>query len=418
MVKPERPRPGGYDAAMADAPPQVDRSKLEALAAAGKVAPPIIRLEETDALLPRHWVAGSSKYSDFEDLTAGGTATLATCFDNNLHRFVVYKQLHEDLAEDETEVKRFLREARVTSMIAHPGTVPVYELGRDRSGALYFTMKRLQGRDLRSVIEKLSAKDRDMAEEFPLTTLVDVLISVCQTVAYAHTQGVIHRDLKPANVLIGAFGEVTVLDWGLAKVRGEKTTVQVETPDAVTGLREGMLDTSLRPRESEQREDLTLTRPGKRYGTPLYMSPEQAKGDDVDERTDVYNVGSILYEVVTLKNLVWGQSVEEVLKQVLERPTPKPSDEAPWWRGVPAELETICLKALEKDPSRRYESMEALAADLIAYRANEDVSTFRYGWYRRAQRWHGKHTLLIAAVVSALLGAAAMWGVLRLMSDV
>ncbi len=410
----------GYDAAMAEASPQIERSKLEELAAAGKVAPPIIKLEETDALLPRHWTAGSNKYCDFEDLTAGGTATLQTCFDQNLHRFVVYKTLHEDLRDDETETKRFLREARVTSMIAHPGTVPVYELGRDVSGALYFTMKRLQGRNLRNVIEHLSAKDRDVAEEYPLPSLIDVLISVCQTVAYAHTQGVIHRDLKPANVLIGAFGEVTVLDWGLAKVRGEKISVAVDLPDAAQELREGMLGDERpllrsQPEPQEVPEDLSLTRPGKRYGTPLYMSPEQARGDEVDERTDVFNVGSILYEMLALKNLVWGQTVEEVLEQVLERPTPKPSDEAPWWREVPDELEAICLKALEKDPAGRYASMEDLAEDLIAYRANEPVSAARYGWFTRLRRWQQQHRSSVAVAGAFLAGAglvALAWWVL------
>ncbi|MEM7576818.1 MAG: serine/threonine-protein kinase [Planctomycetota bacterium] len=355
--------------------------------------PPMIYLEETDALLPRHWTAGSNKYRDFGDLASGGTAILKSAFDRNLHRWVVYKQLHDDLREDEDENRRFLREARVTSMIAHPGTVPVYEVGRDAGGSLYFTMKKLDGLDLRHVIDRLSAKDRDMAERYPLAGLVDVLISVCQTVAYAHAQGVVHRDLKPANVLIGAFGEVTVLDWGLAKVHGEKPTVDVELPDATKALE--------------------LTQPGKRYGTPLYMSPEQARGHEVDERTDVYNAGSILYEMLALKNLVWGQSVEEVLEQVLERETPRPSDEAPWWREVPTELEMICLKALEKEPGERYASMEALSEDLIAFRAREVTTVEPETWWQRLRSWPRRHPRWMVAVAGgalALLVVDWVWG--------
>ncbi|MEM1446642.1 MAG: serine/threonine-protein kinase [Planctomycetota bacterium] len=356
-------------------------------------APPMIYLEETDALLPRHWTAGANKYRDWGDLASGGTAILKTCFDRNLHRWVVFKQLHDDLRDDEDENRRFLREARVTSMIAHPGTVPVYEVGRDVGGALYFTMKKLDGMDLRHVIDRLSAKDRGMAERYPLTRLVDALISVCQTVAYAHAQGVVHRDLKPANVLIGAFGEVTVLDWGLAKVHGEKPTVEVELPNATKALE--------------------LTQPGKRYGTPLYMSPEQARGQDVDERTDVYNAGSILYEMLALKNLVWGQSVEEVLEQVLERSTPRPSDEAPWWWEVPAELEAICLKALAKEPGERYASMSELADDLVAFRSREVVAAEPESWWHRALSWPRRHPRAMAAVAGGAVALLLLEVVMR-----
>ncbi len=365
----------------------------------------MILLEETDALLPRHWVAGSGKYTDFEPLTAGGTAELFTCIDNNLHRVVVFKRLHEDLRDSEMETKRFLREARVTGMIAHPGTVPVYEVGRDREGALYFTMKHLVGRDLRSVIEGLQGKDREVEAAYPLPILVDVLVSVCQTVAYAHRQGVIHRDLKPANILAGAFGEVTVLDWGLAKVRGERATAAVELPDVVTEVAQELSGSQRRA----EAEDMGLTQRGKRYGTPLYMSPEQARGDEVDERTDVFNLGSILYEFLTLKNLVWGKEVSEVLEQVLKRPTPRPSNHAVPGREVPPELEAICLRALQKEPGKRYASMEALAADLVDYRAGHDVSVVRYGWWHTVLRWRLRHQLAVAMMLAAGLGALGMW---------
>ena len=177
-----------------------------------------IQITETDAPMPRQWLSGSLKYEDFTPLTEGGTAQLQTCFDKNLHRTVVYKTLHAHLQSSELETARFLREARVTAMIPHPGTVPVYELGRDRSGTLFFTMKKLEGQDLRTILMAISARDQQAAETFPQDRLVDVLIQACQTVSYAHAQGVIHRDLKPANILVGEFGEVTVLDWGLAKV--------------------------------------------------------------------------------------------------------------------------------------------------------------------------------------------------------
>ncbi|MBX2851994.1 MAG: serine/threonine protein kinase [Phycisphaeraceae bacterium] len=359
-----------------------------------------INIAETDAPMPRQWLSGSLKYTDFMPLTEGGTAELQTCLDKNLHRTVVYKTLHDHLQSSDLETARFLREARVTAMIAHPGTVPVYELGRDRSGELFFTMKKLEGQDLRSILMSIAAKDRMVSEQYPLAVLVDVLIQTCQTVSYAHKQGVIHRDLKPANILVGEFGEVTVLDWGLAKVRGETPSSAVE--EAVVKEATGKKAVSLE-----------LTQPGKRYGTPLYMSPEQARGDDsLDERTDVYNLGSVLFEMLTAKNLVWGNDVEEVLAQVLERPTPVPSEMAPE-RDVPPELEAICLKALQKDPADRYSSVNELFQDLSAYRTGRPISVYRASALVRLVRWRDRHALPLTAALGVLVGVLLCWAVLK-----
>jgi len=362
---------------------------------------PAIKIDETDAPMPRQWLSGSLKYDDFMPLTEGGTAELQTCIDKNLHRIVVYKTLHEHLQSSELETARFLREARVTAMIPHPGTVPVYELGRDRTGVLFFTMKKLEGQDLRSILMAISAKDRKVSAAFPLATLVDVLIAACNTVSYAHKHGVIHRDLKPANILVGEFGEVTVLDWGLAKVRGEQAS-----SEAV----EAAVDTEATGKRAVSME---LTQPGKRYGTPLYMSPEQARGDDtLDERTDVYNLGSILYEYLTAKNLVWGNDVEEVLEQVLNRPTPIPSEVSPE-RVVPPALEAICLKALAKAPADRYDSVNAMVRDLTAYRTGRPVSVYRPGALIRLMQWRTRNALPLTAAVAAVVGAGLCWLVIQ-----
>ena len=362
-----------------------------------------INIAETDAPMPRQWLSGSLKYTDFLPLTEGGTAELQTCLDKNLHRTVVYKTLHPHLQDSELETSRFLREARVTAMIPHPGTVPVYELGRDRSGVLFFTMKKLVGRDLRSILMAISARDKQALTDFPQEQLVDVLIQACQTVSYAHTQGVIHRDLKPANILVGEFGEVTVLDWGLAKVRGEQASSEVEEAVAEEATGKKLVS-------------MELTQPGKRYGTPLYMSPEQARGDDsLDERSDVYNLGSILYEVLTAQNLVWGNDVEEVLEQVLDRPTPIPSEVAPKM-PIPPALEAICLKALEKNPGDRYPNMNALLDDLQAYRDGYTVSVYRASAFARLLRWRARHALPLTAAVSAFVGALVCWILISLFS--
>ncbi|MEE2614089.1 MAG: serine/threonine-protein kinase [Verrucomicrobiota bacterium] len=305
-----------------------------------------LHLDDTDGDFPVHWKSGSLKYADFKLMAEGGTAKLFTCRDINLHREVVYKTLHSELRGSEIEVQRFLREARVTAKLAHPGTVPVYEMGRDRNGDIYFTMKRVRGRNLRDVIQGLRDKDEKLVKLFPLGVLVDSLIQICQTVAYAHDHGVIHRDLKPANILIGGFGEVLVLDWGLAKVWGEVD-----------------LDHNAVPEDA----DPALTPVGRRYGTPLYMAPELARGDSqIDGRVDVFSLGNILFEILTLSQLLHGETAQEVADNLLKSDLPDPS-EFTSGRHIPAALEAICRRALKKDPRDRYPSVQAMLDSLKSY---------------------------------------------------
>ena len=314
------------------------------------------RLSETDKTLALHWKSGSLKYRDFELLREGGIAKLYSCFDDNLGRQVVYKTLHEHLAEDEIEIQRFLREARITANIAHPGTVPVYELGRDRNGLLFFTMKHVRGRDLREIIETLKTQDPRTERAFPLHVLIDIMIQVCQTIAHTHSRGVIHRDLKPANILTGEFGATYVIDWGLAKVWGE--------PD---------LDELAINRE-ENRE---LTPAGRHYGTPLYMAPGLARGDaHIDARADIFGLGNILFEILTHRQLLNGQNITEIIEELLQKPFPAPRDIAPE-NNIPAELERICLKALEKNRRNRYQTAESMMEDLRNYSKERKSSIFR-----------------------------------------
>ena len=193
--------------------------------------------------------------------------------------------------------------------------------------------------------------DERLTQFFPLPVLVDSLIQVCQTVAYAYDRGVIHRDLKPANILVGGFGEVIVLDWGLAKVWGE----------ADVGMEAFPADA-----------DPVLTPAGRRYGTPLYMAPELARGDaQIDGRADVFSLGNILFEMLTLGQLLSGATAREVADNLLNQPLPKPS-EAALDRDIPPGLETICLKALEKEKRARYPSVQAMLEALRAYRLSGD----------------------------------------------
>lgn len=354
-----------------------------------------LSLEDMDRKFELHWKSGSLKYGDFKKLTEGGTARLDTCRDKNLRRTVVYKALHPHLLDNDIEIARFIREARVTANIQHPGTVPVYELGRDRSGNLFFTMKRVMGRDLRDILEALKAGDPETLDQFPLPRLIDVLIQVGNCVAYAHTQGVIHRDLKPANVIVGGFGEVLVIDWGLAKILGSDHDEKHEM-----GEEEGQADPGLTP-------------PGRRYGTPLYMSPEIARGEpDIDGRSDIFSLGGILFEILTRQNLLFGETAKDVADMLLEKPIRWPRNVAPEL-NPPPELEAICLKALRKERESRYQSVDEFVADLQRYRLGEEVSVYEYSGIEKLNRWNNRNALTITAFASALGGSLITWLLMR-----
>jgi serine/threonine-protein kinase len=346
----------------------------------------IFKSDNADSILPKAWKSGSLKYDELKPLSEGGTAKLYSTIDSNLDREVAYKTLHSDLRDSEVETKRFLREARVTANIQHPGTVPLYEVGRDREGQLFFTMKKVEGRDLRKILLDLKHEVPEVVEQFPLPRLLDILIQVSQTIAYAHDLGVIHRDIKPANIIVGQFGEVYVLDWGLAKIKDAKSIA--EPSDLET-----------------QKQDTTLTPVGRHYGTPMYMPPEIAKGEtDLDGRTDVFSLGIILFEMLTLKFFVEGEDPYEIKKLILERPLPLPREAAPN-RDIPRDLQAICMKALKRNKYERYASASEFLTDLQHFRHDEEVSVYWYSGWEKLTRWRSRHAYLILSLISAAIGA-------------
>ena len=351
---------------------------------------PPLQPEETDFVLPTAWKSGSLKYDELHAFAEGGTAKLFSTFDKNLCRDVAFKTLHEDLRNSEIETKRFVREARVTANIQHPGTLPVYELGRDREGNLFFTMKKVDGKDLRQILHDLAHEVPEMVEKFPLPRLLDILIQVCQTIAYAHEAGVIHRDLKPANIIVGKFGEVYVLDWGLAKVLGSPSIAQKDVA------------------EEPPSPDLSLTPTGRHYGTPLYMSPEMAEGSAlIDGRSDVFSLGIMLFEILTLGPFLEGEDILEIKDKILNQPYPLPRERA-LQKNLPKDLEAICMMALKRNKQRRYPKVSLLLEDLQRYRHGEEVSVYWYSGWEKLVRWNNRHALSLIALLSALAGAG-LW---------
>ena len=231
-------------------------------------------------------------------------------------------------------------------------------------------MKKVDGQDLRKILHDLAQEVPETVEKFPLPRLLDILIQVCQTIAFAHEIGVIHRDLKPANIIIGKFGEVYVLDWGLAKVSGASS----------------IIDKDFQP--NSEKKDLQLTPVGRHYGTPMYMSPEIARGDEnIDGRSDVFALGIILFEMLTLQSFAQGKDIIEIKKMLLNEPCPLPRERVPK-KLIPRDLEAVCLKALKRDRNKRYQKVSDFLADLQRYRHGEEVSVYWYSGWEKLIRWN------------------------------
>ncbi len=286
-------------------------------------------------------LASPDRYDVVATLGAGGMGEVRLLHDRRIGREVAMKLIHKDQGSFGDAKQRFLREARVQGQLEHPAIVPVYDLGVGVDGP-YFTMKRIRGLTLEDVVVALAAGETDAVAAFPLRRLLTAMSTVCLAVAFAHARGVLHRDLKPANVMIGAFGEVHVLDWGLAKLVGD-TDIPTRRGAPAPG-------------------DSAKTAVGEVMGTPGYMAPEQATGDwdRVDERSDVYALGAILFELLTLEPLHPGRSVPEIIGSTLRGADARARIRAPL-RAIPQELESLCVRATALDPAERFASARDLA---------------------------------------------------------
>jgi serine/threonine-protein kinase len=307
-------------------------------------------LDDTDRPLPEI-LNPNTRYMFLSTIAKGGKSIIKSCKDMHLNRVVAYKELRSEFINDEIEKTRLLREARVSAMLQHPNTVPIYEIGRDNRGNYYFTMKLVYGYTLREIM--------DYRERYDLTQLIEVIKPIAHALAYAHEHGVAHRDIKPENILVGPFSEVLLMDWGLAKVWSKNGTTPDEPPESTTVAG----------------SDKSITGHGKLQGTLCYMSPEQIRRDhDLSFSTDIYSLGSVLYELLTGQTPFDSDMTYEILDMVQNKLPEKPSSVGKY--PVPRLLEELCMSCLEKDPADRPASMAEVirileqdwTADLISSR--------------------------------------------------
>ncbi len=296
--------------------------------------------------------------------------------DVRLGREVALKEL---LASDAHLAARFEREARITANLGHPGIVSVHEAGTWPSGAPYYVMRLVTGRPLDQVIAGLDDLPARLA-------LLPNLIAVADALAYAHARRIIHRDLKPGNVLLGEYGDTVVIDWGLAR--------ELDTPEPA-----GAPPAPARPPKPG------ATVAGEVMGTPAYMPPEQARGEAVDQRADVYALGAMLYHLLAGRTPYRARSVEDALQQVILGPPRALAELAP---EAPPDLVTVVAKAMAREPADRYRDAGELAAELKRFQTGQLVGAHRYSTGQLVRRFLARHRAGVVAAAIALVAVAAI----------
>jgi serine/threonine protein kinase/formylglycine-generating enzyme required for sulfatase activity len=332
-------------------------------------------------------------------LAEGGLGRILVAVDAALQRNVAIKQLKDQYQDDSVATQRFLREAQVTARLDHPGVVPIHGLGTDSSGHPFYAMRLVQGTSLRDRIRQLHGRNdawSDGSWNLELRRLMTHFVTACRTVNYAHSRECVHRDLKPANILIGEFGETVVVDWGLAAMMGEQAREETTIHDQLA-----------------QATPADLTGTGVVLGTPAYMSPEQALGVNTTRTpaTDVYSLGATLATLLTGLPPVAGDISVDVIQRTQRGELRYPREIT---AHVPLALDAICRRAMQFDPTRRYQSAGALADDLERWLAGEPVSVLPESYWTRLRRWYKRHrTVSVSALVSLItmivLGLVGLW---------
>jgi len=323
---------------------------------------------------------------------SGGLGHVFVAVDQEVGREVALKRIKPEYADEPGDRARFEREAEITGRLEHPGVVPL--CGRDADGRPYYAMRFIRGRSLRGAIEEFYKSDK--AKKDPGTralafrSLLQRFTAACNTMAYAHSRGVIHRDLKPDNIMLGPYGETLVVDWGLAKSVGPAATTRDPAEESVrpTALPDG-----------------EATQTGAAVGTPAFMSPEQALGHkEVGPASDVFSLGATLYQLLTSRPPYQGAMA---LVDAAAWKFPRPRQLR---RDVPPALEAVCLKAMAFRPEDRYTTALELARDVDRWLADEPTAAYHEPWRVRAWRWVKRHRTPVAATAAALLAAALLVG--------
>ncbi len=329
------------------------------------------------------------EYSSMTTIGVGGLGAVFSAREPGLNREVALKILRPEFRNSPNRIKGFVQEARTTARIDHPNIVPIHRIGVFDDAGVFFTMKRIEGETLRTVVKKLREGRPEYLRNYTLRRRLEIFISVCQAMAFAHSKGVIHRDLKPANVMIGDYGEVMLMDWGLA-----------------SKLKWAQADDDFQPEPEENDTELLPPNTCVISGTPAFMSPEQAAGrnSEMDERSDIYSLGAILYSLLTLQAAPFDhdQPTEKLLPQVIAGRFQRPRRRAPL-QMIPRELEAITMKAMNVSPAKRYRKVQELIEDVRNYLDSFPVEAYSKSPLYKLRKLCRRRPLIPAVTLMALL---------------
>jgi serine/threonine protein kinase len=366
-------------------------------------------------------VKNDGRYIIEGEIARGGMGTVLRAVDCDIRREVALKYLLNQ--SDAGKKARFVEEAQITGQLEHPNIVPIHELGVDNLKRLFFSMKMVKGRSLGQVLDDLRQNPKKTDKDWSLGRLLNVLVNICNALAYAHSRGVVHRDLKPANIMIGDFGEVYVMDWGLAKVLKEGSTARKAGPPsaiAVSPSHVAPIPMASGPNvkqsskvETSRGGEADLTQEGAILGTPVYMPPEQATGnvDAIDQRSDIYSLGAILYEMLTLQAPVTrDDGYLAILMRVVQGEITLPEQRNPERAKagkIPKEVAAIAMKALAKNPQDRYLNVEVLRRDIERYQEGRSVSAKEDTKWEMIWKFVKRNKALSAATV--VVAVVLLW---------
>ncbi len=344
------------------------------------------------------------KYAIVGGIGVGGMKSIVRASDRDTGRDVAMAEMREEKKKGFS--KQFVREARLAANLEHPNIVPVHEIGIKKDGSPYFTMKLVRGENLAYIIDRLDDEKSFYSKQFNLHHRLRIFIKVCDAIAFAHSRGVIHLDLKPENVQIGEFGEVLVLDWGLAKLIGSQDDEDEPPQDNQT--KNPPNDRPLMERIGNGSVEITMD--GVIKGTPGYMAPEQVAGKnkEKDERTDIYALGAILYSLLTFQKPVDGDNPQIMMLNTLEGNIPTPRKRAPD-KNIPKSLEAVVVKALALRKENRYQTVKELSNDIDAFLGGFATSAEKATLLKRLVLMVKRHKAL-ASVVTALIAISFVFG--------
>lgn len=335
---------------------------------------------QVDVILPDL----SRRYEKVETFAEGGQGTLSIANDRILQRIVAVKSLRKELTSDNKEVKSFIAEARVTAQLDHPAIIPIYSLDTDTEKGLHLAMKIINGKNLKEYLQQIVTNYKldgigSFDEAKSLSNRLEIFLRVCDAIAYAHHRNVMHCDLKPENIMLGEYRETYVMDWGIARLINEP---------------------GFDPEKWEKPKTIS--------GTPRYLSPEAIVGEHTDHRADIFTLGLILQEVVTLQNAVHGNEAPEIMANIrtgnIEEPVHK------FGFRIDGDLKAIILKATAHERDKRYQSVNELSEDLRRYIRAAEVTANPDNFFTKCLRWsyHHRRLMLFIALFAMFTGAVSV----------